>query len=148
MTDTTDILDAYQIHQKALAEANLLNKNAVFDALAAGGIKTVTVNFDGEGDSGQLEEVMAYSSEGPVQIDAISIKFRTTGWGDSDPVIRDVPLTEAIEELCYDYLSQEHGGWQDNDGSYGEFTFHVGDSQIDLDFNARYTDSVHYSHTF
>jgi len=148
MTDPIDTLAADQLHQEALAEANLLNKNAVFDALAAAGIKTVTVNFDGGGDSGQLEEVIAYSSDGPAQIDAISIKFQTTRWGDSVPVIRDVPLAEAIEVLCFDYLSQEHGGWGNNDGAYGEFTFHAGDRQIDLDFNARYTDSIHYSHTF
>jgi hypothetical protein len=148
MTDTTDIITAYQIHEKALTEANLFNKNAVFDALAAAGITTVTVNFNGEGDSGQLEEVVAYSSEGPGQIPATSIKFRSTGWGNADPVLRDLPLADAIEDLCYGYLSQEHGGWENNDGAYGDFTFDTAARRIGLDLHARYTDSFHHSHTF
>jgi hypothetical protein len=148
MTDTTEIFTAYEIHQKALTEANLFNKTAVFDALAAAGITTVAVTFDGEGDSGQLEEIVAYSSEGPGQIPSTSIKFSFSGWGNDDPVVRDIPLAEAIEDLCYGYLSQEHGGWENNDGAYGDFTFDIVQRRIELDLHARYSDSVYYGHTF
>ena len=57
-------------------------------------------------------------------------------------------LRDAIDELCFDYLSQEHGGWENNDGGEGEFTFRVEDSSIDLDFVQFYTESTTHSHTF
>jgi hypothetical protein len=53
MRDIDEFMASYQNHQKALAEANAINKNAAFDALAAAGIATVNVESDGEGDSGQ-----------------------------------------------------------------------------------------------
>ncbi len=148
MGDANDFMASYENHLKVLAEANTLNKTAVFDALIAAGIKTVTVNFNGEGDSGQIEEVVAYSNEAPGQIPATPIKLQSASWGNAKSTLRELPLSEAIEDLCYDYLSQEHGGWENNDGAYGEFTFHVEDRRIELDFNGRFTDSTNFSHIF
>jgi hypothetical protein len=148
MTDTDDFTAKYQRHLEILSETNALNKTAVFDALLAAGIKTITVNFNGESDSGQIEEVVAYSNEGPGQIPATSIQFRFMSWGITEPTPRDLPLSEAIEDLCYDYLSQEHDGWENNDGAFGDFTFHVEDRRIELAFNARYSDFVSHGHTF
>ncbi len=48
-----------------------LNKAALFEALAAAGITTAVVTFDGSGDEGQVEEVAAYA--GPCQ------EFRVRG---------------------------------------------------------------------
>jgi hypothetical protein len=44
-----------ELHGKLLPQ----NKTALFDALAAAGITHVAVNFDGYGDSGQIEHVEA-----------------------------------------------------------------------------------------
>ena len=63
MTDFADFRNIYQNHEKALTKANLLNKAVVFDALVAAGITRLTIEFDGEGDSGQLNGVAAYSGE-------------------------------------------------------------------------------------
>ena len=55
-------------------------------------------------------------------------------------------LHDAIETLCYDYLSQTHGGWENNDGAYGTFEFDVQQRSIRLDFDERFTDTNHHSH--
>jgi hypothetical protein len=34
-------------------------------------------------------------------------------------------LSEAIETLCYSYLEQEHGGWENNDGAFGTFELDI-----------------------
>jgi hypothetical protein len=52
MTDFTRTSDAYDKYAKALREAALINKSAVFDALSSAAITHVRVDFDGEGDSG------------------------------------------------------------------------------------------------
>jgi hypothetical protein len=57
MTDFADFSKLYQNHKRALAEANVLNKAVLFDALVAAGITRLTIEFDGEGDSGQLNGV-------------------------------------------------------------------------------------------
>jgi hypothetical protein len=61
---------------------------------------------------------------------------------------RHKDLRQAIETLCYGYLEHEHGGWENNDGAYGEFTFDVAGRRIDLEFNARFTDSTLFNHSF
>lgn len=147
MTDI-DFAAAYQRHTETLSRANELNKDAVFNALAAAGITTVTVNFNGESDSGQIEDVAAYTKEGTAEIPQTPITLHSASWGTAELTRAERPLSEAVEDLCYDYLSQEHGGWENNDGGYGDFTFHVEDRRIELDFHARYTDSVHHGHVF
>jgi hypothetical protein len=147
MSDIQNFM-TYENHAKALAQANTLNKTVVFDALATAGVTTVTAAFDGEGDSGQIEGVSAFIDEKPQRVPDASIRFHHVSWGSLETTASEISLYEAIKSLCYDYLSQEHGGWENNDGGYGEFTFHVADRRIDLDFNQRFTDSTHHSHTF
>jgi hypothetical protein len=145
MSDT-DIMASYQNHQKALAEANVINKSAVFDALATAKIATVNVTFDGEGDSGQIEGIAADDSP---NIPQVSIQLlRETGWGTGGLDSIQSPLRGAIEQLCYDFLEQEHGGWENNDGAFGEFTFDVATREIRVEFNGRFSDSTLFNHTF
>jgi hypothetical protein len=57
-------------------------------------------------------------------------------------------VEEAVVELCYGYLEQEHDGWEINDGAFGEFTLNVTELRIALNFNARFTDFVHSTQAF
>jgi hypothetical protein len=148
MSDIDDYLASYERHQKALAETNILNKQMVFDALSGAGITSVAVTFDGEGDSGQIEEITACKGEEPCALPESPIPALDLAWGATDPRNALKPLREAIEALCYDYLSQKHGGWENNDGAYGEFMFHVGERRIELDMYTRFTDSTNHTHTF
>ena len=50
--------------------------------------------------------------------------------------------------VAYDFLSETHGGWENNDGAYGEFSFDVAARTITLDYNERYTATEFYSHEF
>jgi hypothetical protein len=148
MNDVSDFAQQYQNHAKALAEANLLNKTTVFDALIGLRISKVTVTFDGEGDSGQIEEVVAFVDEKSQRIPEATIRFRDATWGREEGKVSEVSLYEGIKGLCYDYPSQEHGGWENNDGGYGDFTFDVAERLIVLDFNQRFSDSTCYHHAF
>jgi hypothetical protein len=57
-------------------------------------------------------------------------------------------LREAIEELCYDYLSDKHDGWENNDGGFGTFVFDVATRAIELEFNARFIEFTTSTHEF
>jgi len=148
MHDTKIIESAHERHQQNVAQANFLNKTAVFDALVKAGVTRVTVDFDGEGDSGQIENLQAYTGDAPAQWPAVTVECQRAVWNNSRLDAASLPLQEAVETLCYDYLEQEHGGWENNDGAYGEFTFHVAEQRIELSFHARFVDSFHTASTF
>jgi len=148
MSNFDDFEQKLNQHRATTAKANALNKTAVFDALSAAGITEIVVWFDGEGDSGQIQSVAPRSGQTPSELPTTAVTIASTEWGADDITTREMPLPEAIEELCYGYLEQEHGGWENNDGAFGEFTFDVSERQIELDFNARFSDSVSYSHSF
>jgi hypothetical protein len=145
MTDLTEMAKTYELHQHAVVQANALNKATVFDALAAAGIATVNVTFDGEGDSGQIDNITADDSP---NIPQVQIELQKTGWGTGKLDSTQSTLHDAIETLCYDYLSQEQGGWENNDGAYGEFIFDVAQRSIELEFNARFSDSTLFNYSF
>jgi hypothetical protein len=148
MIDPKDVLQAYELRENALAQANALNKISVFDALTAAGVTLVTVAFDGEGDSGQIENIQAHAGDAEAQLPTLPVEFQKVAWNSAKLDASSIDLREAIETLCYDYLEQEHGGWENNDGAFGEFVFSVSNKSIELEFNGRFSDFSTSSHTF
>ena len=143
---------AFEAKQNAFDEAarRLLvgNKTVLFDLLAEAGISQVVVKFDGYGDSGQVEEIDAFKGDQPADLPDAKFEIQSALWGSPD-VKRELCSTdEAIETMAYDFLSQTHGGWENNDGAYGEFVFDVAERSISLDYNERYTATESYSHDF
>lgn len=122
------------------------NKAMLFGALAAAEIVTVVVEFDGYGDSGQIESVDARDAHGDVALPDAEVELAFPDGDGTGATRRKLPIREAIEELAYALLEETHGGWENNDGAYGEFTFDVAEQTISLDHNSRYTAVEPYSH--
>jgi len=163
MSDLETYKARYERHRQNAGRANELNKTTVFDALAAAGIREVTVAFDGYGDSGQIEGITAHLGETPKALPAPSMAtppeasvplperpmtLHQATWDSDELGTYETTLQDAIETLCYDYLEQEHGGWMNNDGAYGEFEFDVAARAIHLEFNGRFTDVYTQTHEF
>ena len=110
-------LAKYQDHARRAAEAWPANKAVLFDALARAGITSVIVNFDGYGDSGQIEQVEVRAGDATAELPAHQIEFVDPVLGDPQKVERSThTLSDAIETLVYAFLEQSHSGWEDNDG--------------------------------
>jgi hypothetical protein len=124
------------------------NKNRLFDGLAAAGITHVTVSFDGYGDSGQIESISTWAGETTVDFPKIQIAYAALTWDDPEVEMRNLSLEDVVEQLAYDFLSDTHGGWENNDGAYGEFCFDANARCIHLEFNERFTSSELYNHDF
>jgi len=148
MSDPDSDSTFYDQHLQALRRANELNKNVVFDALVALGMTSVTVEFDGYSDSGQIEEIIARGGGGDTELPSTSLTTFSPAEASCDVDAVETTLRDAIEALCYDFLNHEHSGWENSDGAYGEFRFDVGARSIHLDFNARFMDATNYSHDF
>jgi len=151
----TDFEPTWQhyLAQEAAREAQFetlrpANQTAIFDALAAASAVTLVVHFDGYGDSGQIESITVTGTDGEIVLPEINIAYASPGRADDGDAISQtsLPISEAIETLCYDLLRQTHAGWENNDGAFGDFIFDVTARTISLDHNDRYTAIESYAH--
>ena len=124
------------------------NKDRLFDGFMAVGITHVTVTFDGAGASGQIESISAWSGATAVDFPATEIAYAALTWDDPEVEMRQLSLEDGVEQLAYDFLSDTHCGWENNDGAYGEFCFDAAARCIHLEFNERFTSSELHTHDF
>ena len=131
-------------------EADILpgNKVVLFEALNAAGIATVTIEFEGSGDSGQMEPPCArMANETVVAIPDRQIDLKRIDWS-LGLIAESLSLLEAVESLAWRLLGDKHCGWENNDGGYGTFTFDVAARAISLEYNERYTETNYHEHEF
>jgi hypothetical protein len=140
--------DNYHNYKAIYDDARQQNKSAVFDVLTAAGITNLAVDFDGYGDSGQIEGITAQAGVADAELPKTAVTIhevthvRSGNYETPKDEAKQQPLVEAIEGLCYDYLEEHHGGWEIDDGSFGRFEFNVSDRAISLEFNGRISDVV------
>lgn len=135
--DMDQILAAHAERTARIEALRPSNKDRLFDGLAAAGITQVTVTFDGAGDSGQIESIGAWSGETAVEFPATEIEYAALTSDDPEVEIRQLSLEDFVEQLAYDFLSDTHGGWENNDGAWGEFCFDAAARCIHLELNER-----------
>ncbi|NPD17151.1 hypothetical protein HOY34_18325 [Xinfangfangia sp. D13-10-4-6] len=135
-------------HQTLSTTAMAANKETLFAAMRAAGITEIIVTFDGAGDSGQVEDIDARCGDTAVPMPDTEITLAQVSWGISEISTSSMSLSEAVETLAYDLLSDCHGGWENCDGAFGEFHFDAEAGTILLDYNERFTSSEQFNHTF
>jgi hypothetical protein len=126
-------------------ETRAQNKAIVFAALAAAGIDHVMVEYDGSGDSGQIECITAWDANDQKIPLLPQPKLQLATDDPDQPIERS--LESAIEDLAWDYL-EIYYGWENNDGACGTFVFDVPKRTITLDHNERFTDYNTFKHEF
>ena len=146
--DPDDFTRRWAEYEKRAAELHPGNKTRLFAALRQAGITLVTVTFDGEGDSGQVENIEAVTEKGEVGLPNLPVEIMLLEFGLDEPEHAFQPLGEAIETLTYFYLGQAHYGWEINAGSHGDFVFDVTAETITLDYNERIELCENYTHEF
>ncbi|HTV28260.1 MAG TPA: hypothetical protein VMF32_10810 [Xanthobacteraceae bacterium] len=146
MIDMQEIMNSIAKRTEALAEAWKFNKAAFFDALSAAHITQITVTFDGEGDSGQINDINAFNGDESVPFPERTLAIRSVNWDGSATTVVEQAFGSALETICYDFLEQEHGGWENNDGAFGEFTFNVAGRTVKLEFHGRYMEVATSTH--
>jgi hypothetical protein len=159
MTDTSTIaaltpdLSAYfareRERERLEAEARPANRTALFNALDRLGAARAVVVFDGYGDSGQIESIEAFTADDtPVPLGDERIPITRPVWDGSGVETEELTLADAVEALACLFLEQTHGGWENNEGAYGEFSFDVADRTITLEYNERLMTSEYHEHAF
>lgn len=136
MSQLNDLTLAQRQHRDARKRAFRRNRNALFEALAAAGIESIEVSFDGVGDSGGIESVEPQPHAFPV---SARMSYRTVSYA-SPLEVESVDLRTAVQWFCCEALEEKHGGWENGDGAYGTFSFDVARRSVQLVFNTRYTE--------
>jgi hypothetical protein len=126
-------------------ETRAQNKATVFAALASAGIDHVTVEYDGSGDSGQIDCITAWDASGQKIPLLLEPKLLLATDDPNQAVERN--LESAVETLAWDYL-EIYYGWENNDGACGTFVFDVKARTITLEHNERFTDVNTFKHEF
>jgi hypothetical protein len=121
----------------ALAQNVAQARTSLFDCLENAGLILITVDFDGSGDSGQIEGIFAFDEYGEVAVPQHSLPCISLNAGARADTTELQPVSDVVEALAYDLLEEEHGGWENNDGAYGEFRFDVTDRTISLAYHER-----------
>jgi len=107
----------------------------------------VTVEYDGSDDSGQIESIEAWDAANE-KIPLPSLRKIQLASENPDSPVDEIGLEAAVEQLVWDYLYDNHSGWENNDGAFGTFEFSVPDRTITLQHNDRYTDVNTTTHEF
>ena len=127
------------------------HKDILFDVLAAAGLKSFDVPFDGGGDSGQIEGVELEEEFLNMEIEGEFSDGQI--WDEKtkkvvDKVSKKITVEKLVENICYDVLELASPGWEINEGSYGTFTFDVKEREVRLDFNARIIQVENHGYKF
>lgn len=125
------------------------NKQTIFDALVAAGIQLVTVDFDGYGDEGRMDEPTGFDGgNNEMELPVASIDVKQVEFESSTIVQASTTVSEFIKNLTSDLLEKTHGGWEDGEGAYGTFSFNLEERTITLQYHERYVETEYHEHEF
>ena len=104
-------------------------QDPIYHALRDLGVHTLRVRYSGSGDSGSVDEIEACDQQGqPVELPHTPVPytfthttydFKTGAYATEATETRDLPLSEAVEQWCYDLLQEHFPGWMNNEGADG-----------------------------
>ncbi len=133
-------------HVEEGARHYLENLRRVLPILREHGLGSVTVEFDGYGDSGSIAaihyDVDAFD-DSAIQIEVRDVESNFQpgqGWVRTQ-IDKQTTLHDAIEAVTYDYLTETGVDWYNNDGGFGELIINVDDGSVSLEVSTRFTES-------
>lgn len=137
-----------KIRRATIARNVAAAKTSLFDILDSHGIAFVILGFDGCGDSGQIDGIMAHDDTVIVELPDVKLPAIDIETAEPEVGANAMAVTDVIESLAYNLLGIEHGGWENNDGAYGEFRFDTADRSITLGYHERFTSSEYSEDTW
>lgn len=92
--------------------------------LMSAGVARVHIDYDGCGDSGQIEDVRYFDAQGALIKTAPALT-----------------LTEdTLRNVFYDLLESRHAGWENNDGAFGQFEWDLVTDTLKHSHSERYVE--------
>lgn len=136
------------------------NRAMMMAALLRCGVATMTVHFDGGGDSGQINDIevnwLLNGTDRTLKDIPLGNKLKQAGgqtWNGTrwETIWREkdgASVQDVVEEVAYSALSATDVDWVNNDGGYGEITIVPAEDTIKIDMYARITSSEYSEHEY
>jgi hypothetical protein len=121
------------------------NKQRLITALRSTPILSVRIGFDGSGDEGYVHPPEAFG-DGDAPCEIPDIEIECLSYTNAETIA--LKLTAAVESLAEHYLEDNHGGWEFEEGAYGEFRVDVPNGAVTLEYNERFIDTTYSEVTF
>ena len=110
------------------------------------GVTTILASYDGSGDSGSIDDIMLTYADSRV----ITSEARTQSFYqfvnekvDAVPADKQIftkKIADAFENALWKMLTDNFGGWENNDGASGDIDINVETGKIEIEHNQRYTE--------
>ena len=119
MTQVNDFYAQMLEAQQRAAEQRVVTRVALLSELRAVGVTKIEVQYEGYGDSGNIEDVV-------VTPDTISLSEE---------------LRRRVEDFGWDFAYALSPGFENNEGGYGELTWVLEVDKIDVSHSTRYVET-------
>ena len=119
MTQATDFYAQMLDSQRHAAEQRVETRAALLTELRALGVRSIEVQYEGYGDSGNVEDVVVAP----------------------DTVTLTDELRRRVEDFGWDFAYALSPGFQNNEGGYGELTWSLEVDKIDVSHSNRYIET-------
>ena len=119
MTKANDFYTQHLAAQKRAAEQRVETRAALLTGLRALGVTSVEVQYEGYGDSGNVEDVV---------VTPVSITLTDE-------------LRRRVEDFGWDFAYALSPGFENNEGGYGELTWSLESDKIDVSHSNRYIET-------
>lgn len=120
-TDFASTMEKWAAERDAENKENRANLLAQLRTL---GVTEVTAEYEGYGDSGNVEDIT-------LQPSGLALPSE---------------LSSQLDDFAWAFAYQQHPGFENNDGGYGTLTWDLTKDSIDLDHADRFVDSTHSYH--
>ncbi|WP_414462476.1 DUF6878 family protein [Hyphomicrobium sp. DY-1] len=142
--DANTFIEHYFEQQRARTAQMPFKLAAILDAARTMGLIEIHIAYDGMGDEGNIDEISGFKpSNRDAQVDL-------AGAIPCDPVDLTAPqiitvgdrtyqaLNDLIEDYGWDIINTQHGGFEINDGGFGEILITVATGKVKLDMSNRF----------
>lgn len=119
MTQTLDYAAQYAAAQKKAEAARLETRAALLTELRALGVTLLEVQYEGYGDSGNVEDVTPTPTE---------IKLESE-------------VNRRVEDFAWDFAYALNPGFENNEGGYGSLEWNLETDKITISHSNRYVES-------
>jgi len=116
-----DMMEKWRAEREA---ADRAARAGLLAQLRALGVTEVIAEYEGYGDSGNVEDVMVQPNDVELPDD----------------------LSTRVEDFAWSFSYEHHPGFENNEGGYGTLTWDVGKDSITLDHADRYVECSHSYH--
>lgn len=111
------------------------------------GARAVHIEFNGGGDSGQIDDVTFWSGVGDREVTGVPVEItddelqKIMAPSNDGSGAEVVDPKQAVEDWAYDILEQTGYDWCNNDGGYGTVVVDLVTNAVMVNMNINYTTS-------